>query len=240
MRANPVAWVAASACAVACVWGAPPAAAEQPTVLFAPAEPTDSQTVFATILVHGAGECAPWLYPPVVDSAKKTITLFGFAPDPPGACPRTSQEALGQLRPGEWTVEVIVDEQVLATGTLTVVASPPLVIFGTFGYFETHYRVEVEWVDPFTGATRHAPGLALSDRAAQFWFFDARNPEVTLKILDGTAINGHRWLFASSMTSVAFTLRATACVDGDPPYCASKEYHSPAGANLDVVDLEAF
>lgn len=31
------------------------------------------------------------------------------------------------------------------------------------------------------------------------------------------------------------------CIDGDPPYCEDvKSYHSAAGANLDLADIQAF
>lgn len=91
------------------------------------------------------------------------------------------------------------------------------------------------------GETRPAGIVELSTDGALFWFFDPRNPEVIVKILDGTRINGRFWLFLSSMTTVEFTLHVRRCIDGDPPFCEEgRSYHSPAGANLDLVDIEAF
>ena len=218
------------------------AAAELPELVFVPAAPTDSEVVRAVVLSDGSGGCAPYFYA-TVDHAAARVSLVGFDYGPPG-CPQgawTSQVVVGHLTPGDWTVEAAIDNVPYASTTLTVAASPTLVTLGSFKYFGTNFRAEVEWVDPRTGESRLAPGVALSNRSAQFWFFEPDNPEITLKVLDGTAINAHHWLFVSSMTGVEFTLRIKACVEGDPPFCdAAKEYYSPAGANLDVVDVRAF
>jgi hypothetical protein len=195
------------------------------------------------VLGHARPGCVPYLYA-VVDPATSTIDVRSYDYYPPPPCaPQvwTAQLPLGRLAPGVWAVKVTLDGTLYATDALTVAASPTTVTLGSFGYFGTNFRLEVEWVDPRTGEHRLAPGLWISDRAAQFWFFDSGLPELTVKILDGTDINGHHWLFASSMTGVEHTLRIRLCVEGDPPYCEEpKTYHSPAGSNLDIVDVEAF
>jgi hypothetical protein len=219
------------------------AAAEPPRILFAPDPPTDSEIVRATVLGENAVACGAAFFA-YVDPAAARVRLLGYSPYPPVACDSgwwTAQAVIGHLRPGVWAVEATLDDQPYATSPLTVVPSPTRVVIGSFEYFGTNFRIEVEWRDPRTGELHLAPGVALSDRAAQFWFFDAGNPELTLKILDGRALNGHHWLFASTLTNVETTLRIMACTEGDPPNCsAPKEYRVPAGATFDIVDLTAF
>lgn len=218
-------------------------AAELPPLLFSPAQPTDSDVVRVTVLGESARACGASFYPQT-DVAARRVTLTGYGADPPpGGCPTpawTSEATLGFVAAGEWEVEATLNGAAFGSARLFVAPSPTRVSLGGFGYFETHFDVEIDWRDPWAGALWHAPGSALSDRAAQFWFFDPGTPEVTVKILDGNAVNGHHWLFASSMTSVEFTLRIIPCVEGDPPFCMTpKEYHSAAGSNLDIADVEA-
>ena len=217
------------------------AAAAPPKLVFAPAQPTDSHTVFVTVVGDG---CIPFFYgvPYSSDPQARHIEVRGYTPQvtcPAG--PWARQVDLGHLAPGTWTVTALLDDQPYASAAIEVAASPTTVTLGSFGYFGANFRAEVEWVDPRDGETRLAPGIATSGEAGKFWFFAPGNPEVVFKVLDGSAINGHHWLFVSSMTGVEFTLRIRHCVEGDPPYCDEpKVYHSRAGQNLDVVDVEAF
>lgn len=75
------------------------------------------------------------------------------------------------------------------------------------------FRVEVDWTAGGTaGAGRVVP--VGSDDSGLFWFFDPANWEMLVKVLDGCAVNGHRWVFAAATTNVAFSLRARDEVTG--------------------------
>ena len=50
---------------------------------------------------------------------------------------------------------------------------------------------------------------ARSDDSALFWFFEADNWEVMVKVLDGCAINAHFWVFAAATTDVEYELTVT-------------------------------
>ena len=76
-------------------------------------------------------------------------------------------------------------------------------------------------------------GLALNTQG--FWFFSPDNIELTVKVLDGRAINGHFWVFYGSMTDVAFTLTVT-----DTTTNAQKVYTSAQGTNGSLSDTSAF
>ncbi len=45
-----------------------------------------------------------------------------------------------------------------------------------------------------------------ADRSALLYFFDRDNVEVLVKVLDGCAINGHRWVFVAPVTDLPFQL----------------------------------
>lgn len=72
------------------------------------------------------------------------------------------------------------------------------------------FRVEVAWKDFQGGAGPGSvvPGTA-SDDSGLFWFFAPANWELLVKVLDGCAVNGHRWVFAAATTTVEYTLTVT-------------------------------
>ena len=75
-----------------------------------------------------------------------------------------------------------------------------------------------------------------SDTSGLFWFFDADNWEVLVKVLDGCAINQRFWVFAAATTNVEYTLRVTDIESG-----ALSEYFNPLGRAADAItDTSAF
>jgi hypothetical protein len=54
-------------------------------------------------------------------------------------------------------------------------------------------------------------------------------------VLDGTAINGHAWVFFASLTDVEFDLVVTDTVTG-----AERRYHNPQGTQASRADTSAF
>ena len=61
-------------------------------------------------------------------------------------------------------------------------------------------------------------GLA-SDQSGLLHFFGRDNVEVLVKVLDGCAINGHRWVFVAPVTTLAFRLKIT---DIGPRFAAGR------------------
>ena len=45
-----------------------------------------------------------------------------------------------------------------------------------------------------------------SEQSAILYFFNRDNAEVLIKVLDGCALNGHRWVFVAPVTTLAFNL----------------------------------
>ena len=52
-------------------------------------------------------------------------------------------------------------------------------------------------------------GIWASGQSGLLWFFSRENAEVLIKVLDGCAHNGHRWIFVAPVTDVAFNLHVT-------------------------------
>ncbi|MCP4661155.1 MAG: hypothetical protein GY856_37610 [bacterium] len=98
------------------------------------------------------------------------------------------------------------------------------------------FRVRVRWRD-FAGGTgngRVAP--VVSADSGLFWFFDAENWEMLVKVLDGCAANAYFWVFSAATTNVRYTLRVTDTETG-----AEESYFNPLGNAADAVtDTGAF
>jgi hypothetical protein len=55
------------------------------------------------------------------------------------------------------------------------------------------------------------------------------------QVLDGTALNGHSWLFYGALSDVEYTLTVTDSLTG-----AQKIYHNPPGQLCGRADVTAF
>jgi hypothetical protein len=97
------------------------------------------------------------------------------------------------------------------------------------------FRVEVTWRTA-DGATGPGQAVRLTGDSAYFWFFDAANVELLVKVLDGCALGGHHWVFAGGLTNVATTLTVTDTRTG-----AVKMYKNPQGTPFaPLQDTAAF
>jgi hypothetical protein len=83
------------------------------------------------------------------------------------------------------------------------------------------FRVTVEWED-FFGNTGQGVPLPLTDDAGFFWFFEAGNLELVVKVLDAEPVNGHWWVFYGALSNVAYTLRVEDTATG-----LVREYENP-------------
>jgi hypothetical protein len=84
----------------------------------------------------------------------------------------------------------------------------------------------------------HAVSLAPAGftRGGAFWFFSPDNPEMLVKLLDGCALNQHRWLLAAATTNVGCSLTVTDTLTG-----TEKTYTSAdQTAAIPIQDAAAF
>ena len=77
------------------------------------------------------------------------------------------------------------------------------------------FRVTGTWrdFDRRTGLAHAAP-LAGHEASGLLWFFGADNPELTVKVIDGCALNGRWWVFLASGSTVAYEVEVTDTVTG--------------------------
>ena len=78
--------------------------------------------------------------------------------------------------------------------------------------------------------------MALTPDSGYFWFFDPANVELTVKVLNGCAVNNHYWVFAAGLTNVNVVLTVTDTQTGQ-----TKSYTNPQGRTyLTILDTGAF
>lgn len=106
---------------------------------------------------------------------------------------------------------------------------------------DRRFRLEIAYTTA-QGGGRSGSATAVStaplgfDAGGIFWFFDASNPEMLVKVLDGCGVNGHRWVYAAGTTDVAWTLTVKDRVSG-----IVRTYANPLGhASSAVTDAGAF
>jgi ELWxxDGT repeat protein len=97
----------------------------------------------------------------------------------------------------------------------------------------SRFSVEVAWKD-FAGNTGAGKAVGLTADTGWFWFFDPANVELVLKVLDGSAVNGHRWVFYGALSSVEYTVTVTDTQTGEV-----STYRNPSGQLASVADIEA-
>jgi hypothetical protein len=142
---------------------------------------------------------------------------------------------LGPLPAGTWRLETTIDGEPSVGKTVDVIpASTNLFLHGD------QFRVRVEWSTSDGVLRGSAYGVPLSDDAGILWFFEGKNPEIMIKILDGRLVNGHWWVFISSNTSLEFKVYVGQRSPSNPPVYQEKIYVSPAGANKNFIDTETF
>ena len=96
------------------------------------------------------------------------------------------------------------------------------------------FAVEVSWKDfqnhPGTGTA--AP---LTSDTGTFWFFDAANIELVVKLLDGRPVNNKFWLFYGALSNVEYTVTVTDTQTG-----TVRTYKNPSGRFASAADTSAF
>ncbi|MEM6701610.1 MAG: hypothetical protein AAF690_02835 [Acidobacteriota bacterium] len=82
-------------------------------------------------------------------------------------------------------------------------ASPTTLCLG-----DGRFELEVEWTD-FQGSVGSGRAQQLTQDTGSFWFFSPENLELIVKVVDGTPINGHHWVFYGALSDVGYRLTVT-------------------------------
>jgi Fibronectin type III domain/Bacterial pre-peptidase C-terminal domain len=98
------------------------------------------------------------------------------------------------------------------------------------------FRVRANWMRP-TGQTGFGTAVELTPDTGYFWFFNASNVEMVLKVLDNCNGFSHRfWVFAGGLTNVEVTMTVTDTESG-----AIKTYTNPLNSPFQPIqDTSAF
>jgi hypothetical protein len=142
-------------------------------------------------------------------SENPTSWLWNFG-DPTGGALNTSTAQnpfFTYNLPGTYTVSLTVsnnDGSSTTSHVLTVTGgTPPLCQSddGTICLNGGRFSVTADWTKP-DGTTGPGHAIKLTGDAGYFWFFDAANIELVVKVLNGCAIDNAYWVFAAGLTNV--------------------------------------
>jgi streptogramin lyase len=99
----------------------------------------------------------------------------------------------------------------------------------------SRFRVRVDWEVPSQGTSGVGHAVPLTADTGYFWFFNAANVELVIKVLDARTINGKFWVFYGALSNVDYTIHVEDTVTG-----ATKEYENRNGVLASVADTSAF
>ncbi len=98
------------------------------------------------------------------------------------------------------------------------------------------FSVRASWQAARDATNGQAAAVPTSGRSGYFWFSEAGNIEVAVKILDGCTVNDHVWFFAAGLTNAEVAIAVLDTETG-----AYRSYTSAGGSPfLPIQDVEAF
>jgi ELWxxDGT repeat protein len=97
------------------------------------------------------------------------------------------------------------------------------------------FRVEVAWTDPRSGDSGVGQAIPGTDDSGFFWFFDAENVELVVKVLDGRLVNQRFWVFYGALSDVEYEITVT-----DTRNDVVKVYRNEPGNICGQADTLAF
>jgi streptogramin lyase len=154
-----------------------------------------------------------------------TETSESFAPQSPSIAAAPD----GSIWIADYNNSKIVRFSPASTPTSCVTGATTLCLDGG------RFRVTTDWRRR-DGSTGQGRAVDLTANSGYFWFFDANNIEVVVKVLDGCSANQHHWAFAAGLTNVEVRTTVTDTYTG-----ISKFYTNPLGtAFTPVQDTAAF
>ncbi len=80
-----------------------------------------------------------------------------------------------------------------------------------------------------------AAGIPRTADTGMFWFFSPDNVELVVKVLDGCALNGHRWVVMGGLTDVGVEIAVRDTAPGGAARSYMSAEGSPFATNLDVT-----
>ncbi|HEX2252341.1 MAG TPA: hypothetical protein VHQ65_03630 [Thermoanaerobaculia bacterium] len=200
------------------------------------------------LLVEGIASSSCFgLFPEEIDEGRIVVGFDDSCPLLPPGGPHVFQEPVpvGPLAAG--TYEVLLHDYSRASfDGLPELARAELVVHDPDACLPTEttlclaggrFRVEIAWSD-FTGGSGEGRAIPLAERddTGLFWFFDPDNVELTVKVLDGCAVNGHWWVFLASGSTVGYQITVE-----DTAIGRTRQYDKAARVTPELIpDTAAF
>jgi hypothetical protein len=213
------------------------AAQDYTSIRIEPERPTPNDPIH--IVVTMGSRADPELHLARIQGNRIEIQYSSYAfPDiPPPYEKWTYETTVGPLSAGLYTIQVQEGEDPGFSKMFEVAGpDPELELLATD---QSVFTVTVDFAQPDSNQRGAAFGVPVTSQSGYFWFFNKDNAEITVKILDGRAVNGKYWVFLASMTDLQFTARVTQCPAnpevGEP--CVSREYRSQPHANGNIIDV---
>ena len=97
------------------------------------------------------------------------------------------------------------------------------------------FEVTVSWKSYSDGSTGQGTPVKLTNESGCFWFFNAGNIELLIKVLDGRSINGYYGVMYGALSDVEYTIRGRDLQTGPV-----KSYLNPAHTLASSADVRAF
>lgn len=233
----------ALALALALCCAAPAAASHLPSITFEPLRPTTREPIHIRIDLLVSPDIDPKLHFSHVEG-HRIVFVIGSLAGPnlkPPSVPWSAETFVGPLPKGFYTVVIESEDGINYQRTFEVTEPSPAL--GLQESEDSAFTVAVDFEPPPGSNLRGTGyGVPLTRESGYVWFFAPDNVELTVKILDGRAVNGRWWVFLASMTDVPFTVTIQQCPTnpqvGQP--CNVKTYTNPKGVNRNVLDVDAF
>jgi hypothetical protein len=201
------------------------------TMAVSPALPTEGDLVRVTLSMRT--DCYLFQNDPPRFEGRRIVLNVSNAGicDPPLVQEYSLDILLGSLAAGSWQIDAFVDGRLAAQRTVEVGAGSEILYL-----YNRTLDVTVDWATKDGRLRGKGHAVPLSSQSGYFWFFEGGNPEIVVKVLDGTLINGHWWVFISSNSDLEYTVKV-GYYNFEPPGRSEKTYHSPPGANKNFIDL---
>ncbi|HEX4963408.1 MAG TPA: fibronectin type III domain-containing protein [Thermoanaerobaculia bacterium] len=157
-----------------------------------------------------------------VPANAQSFTVTGLAPTTPYTFEVTAQNATGSSAASNE-----------ASATTLGLAAGPCVAGAQTLCLQGQFRVTVRW--RANGTSGGGQVLNGSGTTGMFWFFDASNVELIVKMIDGRGLNGFFWTFYGGLSDQEYWITVTDTQTG-----TSRTYHNDSGNLCGLGDVNAF
>jgi uncharacterized repeat protein (TIGR01451 family) len=97
------------------------------------------------------------------------------------------------------------------------------------------FKVQVDWQSLNNSAAGIGAARPITADTGAFWFFDAANLELVVKVIDGRGLNGKFWVFFGALSDLQYQIKVTDTQTGEV-----RQYVNEQGNLTSAADTGAF